>query len=76
MKDNWSKRTNYLLELTNNECHTLSRFNCYTKNTLEIKREKAKLSSLTLESALFHNAVPCILESSILQNYIIYIYYF
>ena len=40
MKDNWSKRTNYLLELTNNECHTLSRFNCYTKNTLEIKREK------------------------------------
>ena len=41
MKDNWSKRTNYLLELTNNECHTLSRFNCYTKNTLEIKREKA-----------------------------------
>lgn len=71
MKDNWSKRTNYLLELTNNECHTLSRFNCYTKNTLEIKREKARLSSLTLESALFHNAVPCpfgIINSSELYN--------
>ena len=34
-------------------------------------REKAKLSSLTLESALFHNAVPCafgIINSSELYN--------
>lgn len=58
-KDKWKQRINILAELTNNQCHTLSRFECYLILTPENQRIVRLIASETQEAALYYNAVPC-----------------
>ena len=48
-----------LAEMTNNECHTLSRFDCYLKKTPEIQHQIKSISAETVEANLFYKSVPC-----------------
>ena len=42
-----------------NECHTLSRFDCYLKKTPEIQHQIKSISAETVEANLFYKSVPC-----------------
>ena len=57
--ENWSERVKFKAEMTNNKCHTLNRFNCYSKRTKEMYLMERRISSKTIEAHLFHNATDC-----------------
>ena len=57
--DEWNNKIQYIANLANNNCHTLSRFNCYTQNSLEIFINKKQYDKKTVDAHLFYNAVPC-----------------
>ena len=48
-----------LAEMTNNECHTLSRFDCYLQKTPEMQHQIKSISAETVEANLFYKAEPC-----------------
>lgn len=83
--EEWNNRIKYFVDLANNKCHTLSRFNCYIQNTLEDFINKKKYDKETIEAHLFYNAVPCAekmfafqiyLKCNIISILLLYIFYY
>lgn len=58
-KEKWNERIKNIANIAKNDCHSLSRYNCYLKNTLEDINSKKKYDSETINAHLFYNAVPC-----------------
>ena len=58
-KEKWNERIKNLANIAKNDCHSLSRFNCYLQNSLEDYKDKIKYDKDTINAHLFYNAIPC-----------------
>ena len=74
--EEWNKRIQFFADFANNNCHTLSRFNCYSQNTLENYNMKKYYDKKTVEAHLFYKAVPCAEKMFSFGNYLIYNFFF
>lgn len=59
-QNNWRERVQIYGELSNNKCHSKSRFDCYLIPDEEIIKKKRRASILTFEANLFHGADECL----------------
>ncbi len=59
-KHEWKKRMNLLSELTNNKCHTLNRFKCYSYDNNDIYEQYHLINAKTTNAHLFFNSSKCI----------------
>ena len=59
-KHEWKKRMNLLSELTNNKCHTLNRFKCYSYDNYDIYEQYHLISAKTTHAHLLYNSSKCI----------------
>ena len=55
----WKERIKFIAESANNNCHTLSRLNCYENNNYEYFVMKRIHESKTLEAHLFYKSIDC-----------------
>lgn len=69
-KSDWKNRIQFLAELTNNNCHTLSRFNCYEMDTEENEKKKTKLLAKTVSAHLYVNSPSCVYDMLISGSYL------
>ena len=74
--DAWKEKMKFIGSSANNECHSLSRFNCYLKNNYEFFAEKRKHEIKTTEAHLFYKSVDCSYKIFAEQRYIKYSFYF
>ena len=74
--DEWTERIQFLADFANNNCHTLSRFNCYSQNTLNDFIIKKSYDKKTIEAHLFYKAVPCAEKMFSFGYYLIYKLFF
>lgn len=57
--DKWKERVKNIQNFANNDCHSLSRYNCYKSNTINQFFERQQNDKDTINAHLFYNAVPC-----------------
>ena len=74
--DAWKERIKFIGNSANNECHSLSRFNCYLKNDYQYHSEKRKHEANTINAHLFYNSIDCAYKVFANQNYNKYSFYF
>ena len=58
-KEKWNERIKNLANIAKNDCHSLSRFNCYLQNNLETYKKKIKYDKDTVNAHLFYNSISC-----------------
>ena len=59
-KHEWKRRMNLLSELTNNKCHTLNRFKCYSYDNNNIYEQYNLINAKTTNAHLLYNSPKCI----------------
>ena len=69
-KEQWNERIKNLANIAKNGCHSLSRFNCYSQNSLEDDKNKRKYDKDTINAHLFYNSVPCAEKMFSLNKYL------
>ena len=74
-KDVWNERIKNIAIYAKNDCHSLSRYECYLQNSINDYKNKKKFDKNTIEAHLFYKAVPCA-EKMFSQNRNIHINYF
>ena len=57
--DEWNERIKFIADFANNNCHTLSRFNCYEQNSMKDFIKIKQHDKKTIDAHLFYKAVPC-----------------
>ena len=72
----WKERIKFIGESANNNCHTLSRLNCYENNNYEYFVEKRTHESKTVEAHLFYNSIDCAFKIFASQNNLRFCLYF
>ena len=55
----WNNRMKYIGETANNNCHSLSRFNCYLQNSSSYFYNKRMFDKYTVNAHLFYKAEIC-----------------
>ena len=68
--DDWNERVKFIANFANNNCHTLSRFNCYLQNSLEDFKQKKEYDKKTISAHLFYKALPCAEKMFSYQKYL------
>ena len=58
-KEKWNERIKNIANFAKNDCHSLSRFNCYLQNSLEEITNKRKFDKDTINAHLLYKAIPC-----------------
>jgi hypothetical protein len=58
----WTERAKFIANSANNNCHSLSRFDCYTKNNYKFYLEQRYHESKTSKAHLFYNSVDCAIK--------------
>ena len=72
----WKEKMKFIQSSVDNNCHSLSRFNCYLKNNYEFYIEKRQHEVKTTEAHLFYNSVDCASKIFAEQKYIKFSFYF
>ena len=49
----------FIVDSANNNCHSLSRLNCYENNNYEYFKQQRNYESKTTEAHLFYNSIDC-----------------
>ena len=55
----WKERIQFIGDSANNNCHTLSRFDCYENNNYDFYVKERTHESKTTEAHLFYNSIDC-----------------
>ena len=71
----WKERIQFIADSANNNCHTLSRLNCYENNNYEYFVKQRTYESKTTEAHLFYNSIDCAVKMFVKQNYLYFNYY-
>ena len=58
-KDKWNERIKNIAIYAKNECHSLSRYDCYLQNSIDDYKNKKKYDKDTIQAHLFYNSIPC-----------------
>ena len=58
----YKEKMKFIQSYVNNECHSLSRYNCYLKNNYEFYVEQRQHEAKTTNAHLFYNSSNCIIE--------------
>ena len=74
--DAWKEKMKFIQSYADNNCHSLSRFNCYLVNNYEFYVEKRQHEVKTTEAHLFYKSVDCAHKIFAEQKYIKYSFYF
>ena len=74
--DKWKERIKNIANFAKNDCHSLSRFDCYLQNSIEDLINKRKYDKETINAHLFYNAVPCAEKMFSFNKYIKVNFYF
>ena len=69
-RDKWMEKKQLMLELTNNNCHTRQRFNCYLTKTHESEKKIREIYLSTVYAHVFHKAQECAINLYIEGNYL------
>ena len=68
--DKWNERVKNLANFAKNNCHSLSRFDCYLQNSIEDMINKRKYDKETIKAHLFYNGLPCAQKMFSFHKYI------
>ena len=68
--DKWNERIQFIADFANNNCHTLSRFNCYEKNSMKDFIKIKQYDKKTIDAHLFYKAISCAEKMFSLGNYL------
>ena len=68
--DEWNNRIKFIANFANNNCHSLSRFNCYLQKSLEDFKKMKSYDRNTIDAHLFYKALPCAEKMFSLQKYL------
>ena len=71
----YKEKMKFIQSYVNNECHSLSRYNCYLKNNYEFYVEQRQHEAKTTNAHLFYNSVDCAYKIFADQKYIKYSFY-
>ena len=66
----WTERAKFIANSANNKCHSLSRFDCYKKNSYQFYLEQRYHESKTLKAHLFYKSVDCAIKMLGEQTYL------
>lgn len=73
--ENWKNRIKFIGDSANNECHSLSRYNCYKNNDYEYYVKQREHESKTTQIHLYYNSVDCAYKMFVNQNNLQFNYY-
>ena len=68
--EEWKNRVNFFGESATNNCHSLSRFNCYLQNDYDFNVKKRIIEQKTTNAHLFYCAVDCAFKIFIGGSYL------
>lgn len=68
--DEWNNRIKNIANSANNNCHTLSRFNCYLQNKIKDFFRQKDNDKNTINAHLFYNSISCAENMFALQRYL------
>ena len=66
----WNNRVTFFGESATNNCHSLSRFNCYLQNDYDYNVKKRIIEQKTINAHLFYGAVDCAFKIFIGEDYL------
>ena len=68
--EKWNERVKNLANFAKNDCHSLSRFDCYLQNSIEDMINKRKYDKETINAHLFYDGLPCALKMFSFHKYV------